>query len=40
LALHGRAAQLALERGVELQVALTHTDETAAAVVLAVPKTV
>ncbi len=37
LALHGRAAQLAAERGVQLQVALTHTDETAAAVVLAVP---
>jgi holo-[acyl-carrier protein] synthase len=40
LALHGRAAELAATRGVELQVALTHTDETAAAVVLAVPKTV
>jgi len=37
LALHGRAAELTAERGVELQVALTHTDETAAAVVLAVP---
>jgi len=37
LALHGRAAELAAERGVELQVALTHTAETAAAVVLAVP---
>ena len=37
LALHGRAADLAAERGVRLQVALTHTDETAAAVVLAVP---
>jgi holo-[acyl-carrier protein] synthase len=37
LALHGRAAELADRRGVELQVALTHTDETAAAVVLAVP---
>src|SRR3954468_14551438 len=30
LALHGRAAELAAERGVELQVALTHTAETAA----------
>lgn len=38
LALHGRAAQLAAKRGVELQVALTHTADTAAAVVLAVPK--
>ncbi len=37
LALHGRAARLAAERGVQLQVALTHTDATAAAVVLAVP---
>ena len=37
LALHGRAAELADRRGVELQVALTHTDETAAAVVVAVP---
>ncbi len=37
LALHGRAAELAAERGVRLQVALTHTDGTAAAVVLAVP---
>lgn len=37
LALHGRAAELATEQGVELQVALTHTAETAAAVVLAVP---
>jgi holo-[acyl-carrier protein] synthase len=37
LALHGRAAELAAERGVRLQVALTHTDATAAAVVLAVP---
>jgi holo-[acyl-carrier protein] synthase len=37
LALHGRAAELAAEHGVRLQVALTHTDETAAAVVLAVP---
>jgi holo-[acyl-carrier protein] synthase len=39
LSLHGRAAQLAAERGIRLQVALTHTDETAAAVVLAVPTT-
>jgi holo-[acyl-carrier protein] synthase len=37
LVLHGRAAELASERGVELHVALTHTDDTAAAVVLAVP---
>ena len=37
LALHERAAELADERGVRLQVALTHTDATAAAVVLAVP---
>ncbi len=37
LVLHGRAAELASRRGVELQVALTHTDDTAAAVVLAVP---
>jgi holo-[acyl-carrier protein] synthase len=37
LALHGRAAELASRRGVDLQVALTHTSETAAAVVLAVP---
>jgi holo-[acyl-carrier protein] synthase len=37
LVLHGRAADLATERGLELQVALTHTDDTAAAVVLAVP---
>ena len=37
LVLHERAAELADERGVELQVALTHTDRTAAAVVLAVP---
>jgi len=39
LALHGRAEELAAERGIELQVALTHTDDTAAAVVLAVPRT-
>ena len=37
LVLHGRAADLATQRGLELQVALTHTDDTAAAVVLAVP---
>ena len=37
LVLHGRAAELASERGIALQVALTHTDDTAAAVVLAVP---
>jgi len=39
LALHGRAAELASQRGVDLQVALTHTADTAAAVVLAVPAT-
>jgi holo-[acyl-carrier protein] synthase len=38
LALHGRAAELAHERDVELQGALTHTAQTAAAVVLAVPR--
>jgi holo-[acyl-carrier protein] synthase len=37
LVLHGRAAALATQHGFELQVALTHTDDTAAAVVLAVP---
>src|SRR3954471_1778547 len=37
LVLQGRAAELAGERGIALQVALTHTDDTAAAVVLAVP---
>jgi holo-[acyl-carrier protein] synthase len=37
LALHGRAAELASQHGVDLQVALTHTADTAAAVVLAVP---
>jgi len=37
LVLHGQAAELATKRGLELQVALTHTDDTAAAVVLAVP---
>jgi holo-[acyl-carrier protein] synthase len=38
LALHGRAAELAAQRGVDLQVALTHTAETAAAVVMAVAR--
>jgi holo-[acyl-carrier protein] synthase len=37
LVLHGQAAELADRLGVQLQVALTHTDDTAAAVVLAVP---
>ena len=36
LRLHGRAAALAAERGVELQVSLTHSHELAAAAVLAV----
>ena len=35
LRLHGRAAALADERGVELQVSLTHSQEMAAAVVVA-----
>jgi holo-[acyl-carrier protein] synthase len=35
LLLHGRAAALARERGVELSVSLTHSGELAAAVVLA-----
>jgi holo-[acyl-carrier protein] synthase len=35
--LHGRAAALAEERGLELQVSLTHSRELAAAVVTAVP---
>jgi holo-[acyl-carrier protein] synthase len=39
LRLHGRAAALAEERGVELQVSLTHSGEVAAAVVLARPAT-
>jgi holo-[acyl-carrier protein] synthase len=39
LRLHGRAAALAEERGVELQVSLTHSREVAAAVVLARPAT-
>ena len=38
LTLHERAAELASRRGVDLQVALTHTADTAAAVVLAVPR--
>src|SRR2546421_9043662 len=37
LHLHGRAAALAGERGVELQLSLTHSQELAAAAVLAVP---
>jgi holo-[acyl-carrier protein] synthase len=37
LRLHGRAAALAQERGVELQVSLTHSHNVAAAAVLAVP---
>jgi holo-[acyl-carrier protein] synthase len=37
LRLHGRAAALAGERGVELQVSLTHSQELAAAAVVAVP---
>ena len=37
LRLHGRAAALAGKRGVELQVSLTHSQELAAAAVLAVP---
>jgi holo-[acyl-carrier protein] synthase len=39
LRLHGRAAALAEERGVDLQVSLTHSREVAAAVVLARPAT-
>ena len=35
LRLHGRAADLARERGLELQVSLTHSRELAAAVVVA-----
>jgi holo-[acyl-carrier protein] synthase len=38
LALHGRAEELAAQRGVNLQVALTHTAEAAAAVVMAVAR--
>lgn len=37
LRLHGRAAAVAVERGVELQVSLTHSRDVAAAAVLAVP---
>ena len=37
LRLHGRAATVAAEQGVELQVSLTHSQELAAAAVLAVP---
>ena len=37
LRLHGRAAALAEQRGMELHVSLTHSREMAAAVVLALP---
>lgn len=37
LRLHGRAAAAAAEQGVEINVSLTHSRETAAAVALAVP---
>ncbi len=37
LRLHGRAAELAAERGVALAVSLTHSRDNAAAVVLASP---
>jgi holo-[acyl-carrier protein] synthase len=37
LRLHGRTAAVAADRGVELQVSLTHSQEMAAAAVLAVP---
>ena len=37
LRLHGRAAAVAGARGVELQVSLTHSQQLAAAAVLAVP---
>jgi phosphopantetheinyl transferase (holo-ACP synthase) len=36
LRLHGHAASVAAEQGVELQVSLTHSHELAAAAVLAV----
>lgn len=38
LRLHGRAAQLARERGIRLDVSLTHSRDTAAAAVLARPR--
>jgi holo-[acyl-carrier protein] synthase len=38
LELHGRAAEAAREQGVELSVSLTHSRESAAAVVLATPR--
>jgi phosphopantetheinyl transferase (holo-ACP synthase) len=37
LRLHGRAADAARQRGVDLRVSLTHSREHAAAAVLAVP---
>ncbi len=37
LRLHGRAAAVAQERGIELRVSLTHSHNVAAAAVLAVP---
>ena len=37
LRLHGRAADLAADRGLELQLSLTHSQEMAAAVVVAEP---
>jgi holo-[acyl-carrier protein] synthase len=37
LRLHGRAAALAADRGLELQLSLTHSQEMAAAVVVAEP---
>lgn len=37
LRLHGRAAELAADRGLELEVSLTHSQEMAAAVVVASP---
>jgi holo-[acyl-carrier protein] synthase len=40
LRLHGRAAAVAVERGVELQLSLTHSRDVAAAAVLAVPAAV
>jgi holo-[acyl-carrier protein] synthase len=38
LRLHGRAAEVARDQGVELSVSLTHSRQTAAAVVLATPR--